>query len=350
MTREDHYPSVTRRLLKLYREGRLTEVASVEVEPEYGYIAKIRYRNGAIRITKGADVGLNSSTAYELANDKAYTKDFLERAGFSCPRGRAFLLPWWADQIRPRLAARGFDAMVDTRSLPEYVRAELGFPVYLKPGDSARGLGVWRCHDEEQIDRVLEEYARERIKIALVEEVVTHPDHRLVVLDGRLIFAYARMPLAVTGDGVATIEELMTGLQDRVAARGREIRWDLHRERVRLRLRQNNRKLTDVPLEGEIVTLLDISNLSAGGTAEDLTGVVAPRWRDLAIDAAAAMGLTFCGVDLACPDLKDPAGDYVLFELNASPGLDHFGATGPGQESVVEDLYVTIFNTPRQGG
>ncbi|MBE1533166.1 hypothetical protein [Actinomadura algeriensis] len=349
MTREDHYPSVTGRLLRLFRRGRLGEIASVEVEPEYGYVVKIVYRNGAVRVTKGADVGLNSSAAYELANDKAYTKFFLERAGFSCPRGGAFLLPWWADDIRPRLVARGFDAMTDTRSLPEYVRTRLGFPVYLKPGDSARGLGVWLCHDEKAIARVLDEYARQRVKIALVEEVVTLPDYRLVVLDGRLVLAYSRTPLSVTGDGTASIEELTAALRSRLEAEGREIRWDLHHERVQARLLRDGWKPADVPRPGEMVTLLDISNLSAGGSVQDLSDRVAPRWRELAVEAAGSLGLAFCGVDLACADLTDPSGDYVIFEVNATPGFEHFVALGPAQEAVVDDLYATIFNTPPGG-
>lgn len=346
MTREDHYHSVTRKLLKLFRQGRLTEVESVEVEPEYGHVVKIKYRNETIRVTRGGDVGLNSAAAYEVANDKAYTKYLLERAGFSCPRGRAFLMPWWVDQIRPRLAAQGFDAMTDTSTLLEYVHAELGLPVYLKPGDGARGLGVWHCHDEEQISRILDEYARERVKIAIVEEVVSLPDYRLVILDGRLIFAYSRTPLSVTGDGVTSIEDLLAKLQREFAEKGREIRWDLHHEHVRARLRQDKRKITDVPQPGEIVTLLDISNMSAGGSAEDLTAIVAPRWRNLAIEAAKCMGLSFCGVDLACSDLRDASGDYVIFEVNATPGLDHYGATGPEQEKIVEDLYAAVFNRP----
>lgn len=346
MAREYHYHSVTRRLLRLFRQGRLTEVKAVEVEPEYGHVAKITYRNGAVRITNGSDVGLNSSAAYEVANDKAYSKFFLEQAGFSCPRGRAFLLPWCAEYIRPRLVARGFYAVSDTRSLPDYVRTDLGFPVYLKPGHSARGLGVWLCHDEEQVARVLDEYARERVRLALVEEVVSLPDHRLVVLDGRLILAHTRKPLAIIGDGISTIEELMAELRSRLEASGREIRWDLHHEHVQARLHRDQRKITDVPRPGESVTLLDISNLSAGGSIDDLTGLVAPRWRDLAIEAAGCLGLNFCGVDLACADLKDPGGDYVIYELNANPTFDHYRATGPAQEAFVEDLYVTIFNNP----
>jgi D-alanine-D-alanine ligase-like ATP-grasp enzyme len=345
MTREYHYPSVSRRLLRLFRQGRLTEVEAVEVEPEYGYIAKITYRNGAVRVTKAGDVGLNSSAASKVALDKAYTKFLLEQAGFSCPRGTAFLLPWWAEQIRPGLAARGFDTLTDTRLLPEYVRTHMGFPVYLKPGDSMRGLGIWLCHDEEQIAQVLDEYQRERVQLALVEEVVSFPDHRLVVLDGRVVLAYSRTPLAVTGDGIASIEELIADLRTSLEAGGREIRWDLHHDQIQARLRRHHRKITDVPRPGEIVPLLDISNLSAGGSVQDLTGLVAARWRELAIEAAGCLGLNFCGVDLACPDLRDSLGDYAIFELNAAPQLDHYGAIGPAQDAIVEDLYATIFNT-----
>ncbi len=54
--------------------------------------------------------------------------------------------------------------------------------------------------------------------------------------------------------------------------------------------------------------------------------------------------LRLCGVDLACADITDPDSDYSVLEVNASPGLDHYAASGAKQHQIVRDLYTKVFN------
>ncbi len=340
-----HFPFVTRKLLELWDEGRLPNVAGVEVEPEYGYVARIRYRSGAVRIIRGSDVGLNAGAACELAKDKAYVKHFLRRSGFECPRGEAFLLPWWAEEIMPRLAERGFTRPRTTDGAAEYA-AGLGFPVYLKPIDGAQGRGVWRCDSAARIQPVIDHYAEQRIRLMVVEEAVDLPDHRLVVLRDRLISAYTRFPLNLTGDGTATVAELLSGLQRGFRLSGRPTTIDAADARIAARLARAGLDLGSVPRRGETVVLHDISNLAAGGTALDVTATVHPRWVRLALDVTAELGLTFSGVDLACADVTDPDAPYSVLEVNSSPGLDHYGSVGAEQRAVVDGLYALILNEP----
>jgi glutathione synthase/RimK-type ligase-like ATP-grasp enzyme len=88
----------------------------------------------------------------------------------------------------------------------------------------------------------------------------------------------------------------------------------------------------------------DISNLSAGGTADDVTDRVARRWRELGRDVAESFGLAFCGVDLACADIASEDADHSILEVNATPGLDHYAAVGERQERLVRDLYALVLN------
>lgn len=187
-----HYPYVTRMVASLFAEGALTEVAAVEIEPEYGYVARLHYTNGTYRMTRGNNVGLNAGSSMEVVNDKAYTKFFLRRSGINCPDGEAFLLEWWATHLQPRLTSYGFGPMRTARDAPHYVDDKLGFPVYVKPADGSRGAGIWRATDTHDLVRVLEAFERERVKVAVVERAVDLPDYRLVVLDGMLISAYRR--------------------------------------------------------------------------------------------------------------------------------------------------------------
>jgi glutathione synthase/RimK-type ligase-like ATP-grasp enzyme len=96
---------------------------------------------------------------------------------------------------------------------------------------------------------------------------------------------------------------------------------------------------------GQTVQIHDISNLSSGGTAIDVTVTVAERWVDLARSIAHDFGLRFCGVDLAVMDIEDDGGDYVVIEVNSTPGLDHYGSVGAEQEAIVCDLYARVLSS-----
>ena len=95
----------------------------------------------------------------------------------------------------------------------------------------------------------------------------------------------------------------------------------------------------------EVIQLIDLSNLCAGGTALDLTDRIHPRWATLAIDLASYFSLRLTGVDIACHDLTSGLGDYAILEVNGTPGLDLYGAAGEPQESIVRNLYAQVFNT-----
>lgn len=60
----EHYPYVTRSMVDLFNEGRLTNVTDVTVEPNYGYVAQLEYTDGTYRITYGNDLGLNSGATW----------------------------------------------------------------------------------------------------------------------------------------------------------------------------------------------------------------------------------------------------------------------------------------------
>ncbi|MGH7882709.1 MAG: hypothetical protein ACREN8_07360 [Candidatus Dormibacteraceae bacterium] len=187
------------------------------------------------------------------------------------------------------------------------------------------------------------------IRVAVVEEAVALPDYRLIVLQGQLISAYLRTPLSVVGDGVKTIADLIIELQGTFEQAGRRTKIDKDDKRIIFRLRRGGLDLSSVPLAKQVVQLLDISNLSAGGTALDVTEDVAPRWRQLSVDIAQYLGLNFCGVDLACPDITTNTGEYYVLEVNSSPGLDHYGAIGSRQEEIVRNLYARVLNVAPQG-
>jgi D-alanine-D-alanine ligase-like ATP-grasp enzyme len=336
-----HYAFVTRMVIELFRRRALPDVASIEVEPEWGYATRIVYRGGETRMTYGNDIGLNSGAACAVVTDKAYTKHYLQRSGFATPAGAAFLMPWWAELVG---GAHAEAAMRTTADAQRYVREHLRLPVYVKPVAGSKGKGVCRCERLSEVATAIEELDAHRAKVALIEEAVDMPDYRLVMLDGEMISAYRRVPLTVVGDGVATVLALMQEVDMAFRVAGRDTRIAFDDARISRFLDRRGLRLDSIPAARERLALRDISNLSAGGTAEDVTDEVAPRWRTMGHDLAASFGLQFCGVDLACADIADDDADYCVLELNGTPGLDHYAAVGAHQERVVRELYAKVLN------
>jgi D-alanine-D-alanine ligase-like ATP-grasp enzyme len=333
-------------LLQLHEDGELPAVSRVEYEPEYGYATRIVYRDGRTRTTYGNDPGVNPGAAAGLADDKGFTKHFLRAAGIACPRGETFVLPHLAGDIGARLARRGKADLRTAGQALAYLEGELGLPAYVKPVRGAKGRGVWRCESLDDATRALACLDAARVELALVEEAIDLPDHRIVVFDGAIVSAYRRVPLAVTGDGERSLASLLDSLLDANEALGRETTVERRDARVGARLDRHGLAWSTVPGAGERVTLLDVSNLSAGGTAVDLTGLVAARWEALALALARAFGLRLSGIDIACDDLRSGEGAYAVLEINAAPGLDHYASSGDAHERAVRALYARVLGAP----
>lgn len=340
----DHYAYVTRSAIRLFNERLLSSVTGIDVEPDYGYLTRLRYNDGSVRITYGNDLGLNSGAACDLAKDKGYTKFMLRTVGINTPAGAEFLLPWWAEQIAPSQQARGNTDVRTVKDAKGYVEDHLGYPVFVKPAQGSKGLGVNKVGDANEMDLVLETYDADRVKVAIIEETIEMPDYRVVVLDGEVISAYLRRPLAVRGDGVSSIEQLLAQTQEKYRLDGRDTVVSVEDSRIRTGLQNRGLEIGHVPEDGVELTLGDISNLSAGGTSEDVTETIHERWVKLSAHIAKNFNLRICGVDLACEDIEVEDSDYSVLEVNAAPGLDHYASTGIVQQRIVDNLYAKVLN------
>ncbi len=106
---------------------------------------------------------------------------------------------------------------------------------------------------------------------------------------------------SVIGDGVSDVRQLVERRTSALLHEGRDLS---HQDEAHMmsQLRGQGLTLDSVVALGKVVELLDVSNLSAGGTGADHTSRAHPRWTNLACHITDRMGLRFCGVDIACPD------------------------------------------------
>lgn len=225
-------------------------------------------------------------------------------------------------------------------SAREAVRAarRIGHPVVVKPlnANHGRGVSINLNSDEEVEAGFAEAKEHSRSRAILVESFITGFDHRMLVVNNKLVAVAKRVPGHVVGDGTHTIAELVDIVNE-------DPRRGIGHEKVLTMLEIDNqaRRLMEaagvteetVLPDGEVFYLRSTANLSTGGTAIDLTDVVHPDNRDMAERAIMAVGLDVGGVDFLIDDItksyKDIGGAIV--EVNAAPGFRMHVAPSEGQ-------------------
>ena len=242
--------------------------------------------------------------AVEIASDKEETNRILGDLGLPVPRQELV----YSEAECQRSARR------------------LGFPVVTKPYNANHGRGVsLNLTTDEQVATGFAA-AREHSRAVVVETFIGGFDHRMLLVDGRLIAVAKREPGHVVGDGqhdVAALVEIENGDPRRGIGHAKiltRLELDAQAERC---LKDRGMTAASVPAAGDKVYLRLTGNLSTGGTATDVTNIVHPDNVEMAVRAANAIGLDVAGVDFLTEDIslsyRESGG--AICEVNAAPGF-----------------------------
>lgn len=226
--------------------------------------------------------------------------------------------------------------------------AEIRFPLVVKGRRGENGYSVTtNVRSNEELDAAVEK-ARRDSKSILIERHVEGDDYRLTVIGGKCVAAARRLAARVIGDGTHTIEQLVARENERRLGIGRFGDWlvplkldeDMHAMLTRVDLTAD-----DVPALGEIVLLRNGSNVSQGGTTEDVTDIVHPDTVAMVEHAAQIVRLDIAGVDLIVPDITKPlsAENGVMIEINAMPGLRPHYVTPTNPRDPAEAIVSHLF-------
>ncbi len=208
------------------------------------------------------------------------------------------------------------------------IAEDLGYPVVVKPVDRDGGTAVAAGLTDEAGVRAAWDHARTASTYVMVEKHVHGRDYRLVVHDGKLIWALERVPGGVTGDGITTVAGLLERLNaeparaQRADAPLKPVVFD--REAAEM-LASCGMTLESVPAKGERIRLRRAANVATGGTPEAAFDRVHPDNARLAERAACLLGLDLAGIDLLIPDISTSwrEGDAAICEVNAQPTLGY---------------------------
>jgi cyanophycin synthetase len=281
-----------------------------------------------IQATVTSDTG---TIATSLASDKEGTHSVLRDMGLPVPKQTMF--------------ATEEDAVSAVK--------RMGYPVVIKPLDANHGRGV--CINLNSEEEVRESYhiakAQSHSRYVIAESFITGFDHRMLVVNNELVAVAKRVPGHVTGDGKSTIAQLVDVVNsDPRRGIGHEkvlTRIDIDGQAEEL-LEEAGYDENTVLKKNEIFFLRATANLSTGGTSIDLTDVVHPDNREMAVRAIRAIGLDIGGVDFITDDItssyKSVGGGIV--EVNAGPGFRMHVAPSEGQPRDVSGKVLDMLYPP----
>lgn len=241
----------------------------------------------------------------ELACDKEATKRILAASGVPVPKGTVI------------------NFLDDLEEAIEYVG---GYPIVIKPLDGNHGRGITidiRTWEEAE---AAYEAARQVSRAIIVERYYVGRDHRVLVVDGKVVAVAERVPAHVVGNGRSSVAELIeeTNLDPNRGDGHDNVLTKIELDRTSYQLLERQGfTLNSVPPKGTICYLRATANLSTGGIAVDRTDEIHPETVWLAQRVVKVIGLDIAGLDIVTTDISRPLRevDGVIVEVNAAPGF-----------------------------
>ncbi len=261
-----------------------------------------------------AETDRTSAIAETISRDKDLARSLLQSCGVPVPEGQV------VDD-----ADEAWDAVDDVET-----------PLIIRPAKGLHGRSVFAGETPQPTrENVDAAYAAADATgcAVLVERHIEGSEHRLLMVDGKLVAATRSEIVSVIGDGRLTISELVAATQkDLVLATNSEAIGEI--------AQQGFTPDTVPPLGREVVIL------STGTHAHDITDNVHPATAEMAALAARVIGLDIAGVDVVCKDISRPLESQggAIVDVNAGPGLlmhikPASGEPRPVGKAIVEHLF-----------
>lgn len=262
--------------------------------------------------------GAETPVGMALVGDKFATKRLLQAAGVATPQGRI------------------------ARSAEEALQfhQELGSPIVIKPRLGMKQAGVTvNLNSAEEIRAAFERAAAVKGGVLVEEFRPGDEEYRCLTTAEQCVSVVRRLLPRVTGDGVSTVQELITGknaTRQRIPSTfDRPIPLDSVTQAHLARLGWT---LQDVLPVGQELIVRDIGGLSTGGEPHECFGSVDGRVKEMAATAAAAIpGLAWGGVDVM---IARETGEPFVIEINSDADISGVAFPIHGEPAAVAEMMV----------
>jgi len=271
-----------------------------------------------------AETDRTSAIAESISRDKDLTKQLLSAAGVLVPEGRT----------------------VDSAEAAWDAAEAIGLPVVVKPSDGnhARGVSL-NLNTRDEVVNAFAAAEKEGSEV-LVERFIPGQEHRLLVVDSKVVAATRGEITRVSGDGRSTIAQLIASHVNTDPRRGEEEQFPLDIVRLDdpvllLLLQRQNLAPDSVLARGQSAEVQRTGNM-----AVDVTEQVHPDIAEQMALAARVVGLDIAGIDLVVEDIGQPLEPQggAIVEVNAGPSLlmhlkPAVGRAQPVGEAIARHLF-----------
>jgi len=228
---------------------------------------------------------------------------------------------------------------------------KIKYPVVIKPLRGVQGKKVFLGIDSDsKVRKVLKEFKTGKFKTVIVEQEFKGEEYRIFATRDKFVAAIHRKPANVKGDGLHTVQQLIK-MKNKDPRRGSGHSKSLVKIKVddivKELLKKQNKNLSSIPEKDEIVYLRPNSNISTGGDSYDVTSLVNPKVKKLAVKIIRSIpGLAYAGIDYLTKDItaEPTKRNYIIIEVNDSPmiSMHHVPYIGK-QRNVAGEIIDMIF-------
>ncbi len=253
------------------------------------------------RLIDRSSIDSDSAIGSTLTKNKKHTADLLRMGGLPAP-----------EHLLVSRLEHAFRAV-----------EELGWPVVVKPADKERGEGVSVSINNRDDLVVAYRKAAKVSKKILIEREVPGVCYRLLIANGKMLYAIRRGPRSIEGDGVHTVSSLVHRANSENKARppwlqDKNYPFD---QLAHESMASAGYSPESIPDKGVWVPLRQVESTEWGGHIEDVSELVHPENKKLAEAAASLFGLDNAGIDLIATDIATSWHDAgsVINEVNYAP-------------------------------
>lgn len=287
------------------------------------------------------DPGLNSRAAVKLAKDKFRCGEVLAAAGISVPK--TVMVPGFEKIGHEDEGSREQLELMVRQSI-KLLTDQVGFPLFVKPNTGSEGRGVYRADDAESLAKILRRSRKNQDEI-LVQQASKGREYRVVVLGGKVIMAYHKMPLGLIGDGVSTIESLLVTQLDSLR-KTRKLRLQAASSKIDFTLASLGYTRESVLEDGKLIYPIPSANLAQGAHPVDKMDYINDRFSDVCRKISKVLKIKFMGIDLM---VDEDAGTYHIIEVNSKPGFGKYAGQSPEHKQRVAEIYEACIHFANTG-
>ena len=291
------YPELEASTVVVIKEAILNGI-DVNILDEKKSIIELKKGSKKEILVQATRTSKDCSTLQYVVNDKSIAKKIMKEHGLVIPEGID-------------VNENNFEGVVT-----KYIKK----PIVIKPKSTNFGTGITifkQGAEEKEIKNAIK-FALKFDNTVLIENYITGKEYRFLVINNKCVAVTWRRNASVLGDGESTIKELIEKKNGELWHKVMHSKI-INDNELKEYFSKNKIKMSDIPKEGERVTLRGNSNVSTGGESIDMTDIMPQYFKKIAEEVSKSFNAKICGVDIIVNDIEKE--EYAVLEVNSNPGI-----------------------------